>query len=142
MKEFISVAFVVMLFACSSSTNENNKRESETYQPTTSEQHVERYPNGVKKIEGKLVDGKRHGKWIYYYDNGFIWSEGNYKNGIREGFSFVYYKNGQKKISGKYKKNLRIGEWEVYEQDGRLVKTIDLNEMLTTKDSVLLELKQ
>ena len=142
MKNCILIILTTVLFACNTDSKKIEETESNEYVPPTREEHVERYPSGIKKVEGKLINGKRHGRWIYYYDNGFIWSEGNYKHGIREGFSLIYYKNGQTKVSGKYKKNLRIGEWKVYEQDGRLVKTIDINKMLTTKDSVLLELKQ
>ena len=141
MKYFIQIIFVVTLYACDTESKQQKNAESKEYTPPTREQYVEHYPSGIKKVEGELIDGKRHGKWIFYYDNGFIWSEGQYRHGIREGYSLVYYKNGKKKISGQYKKNLRYGEWKVYEQDGSLVKAIDINEMLTSKDSVLLELK-
>ena len=141
MKYFILIILATFLFACETDSKQQEKTETDEYVPPTREQYVERYPSGIKKIEGELIDGKRHGKWIYYYENGFIWSEGYYQNGIREGYSLVYYKSGQKKITGQYKKNLRYGKWKVYEEDGSLVKAIDINKMLTAKDSVLLELK-
>ena len=141
MKYLLLIILVPFLYACDTESKQKEKTESDEYVPPSREQFVERYPSGIKKVEGELVDGKRHGKWIYYYENGFIWSEGKYRNGIREGYSLVYYKNGQKKITGQYKKNLRYGEWKVYEEDGSLVKAIDINKMLTPKDSVLLELK-
>ena len=141
MKYFILIILAALLYACNTESKQKDKNVADEYVPPTTEQFVERYPSGIKKVEGQLVDGKRHGKWIYYYENGFIWSEGYYRNGIRDGYSLVYYKNGQKKITGQYKKNLRYGEWKVYEKDGSLVKAIDINKMLTAKDSVLLELK-
>ncbi len=103
--------------------------------------YVDYYPNGLKKIEGNLVNGKRHGKWIYYYENGIKWSEGKFLHGVRQGMAFVYYENGKIKLKGQYKNGLKIGIWEVWEDDGTYVSNIDLNEMLSAQDSIRLELK-
>ncbi len=130
------------MIACNTKEANNKSEIEDTYIPPKTEQITEFYPSGIKKIEGKLIDGKRHGKWIYYYENGFIWSEGVYKNGIRNGYALVYYPDGAQKISGQYKKNLRVEVWKVFNTDGTLIKAINLNEMLTKKDSTLLELKQ
>lgn len=138
-----NLILILCLFAfgaCVSDKAEEQKTENP--QATEVEDYVEHYTNGLKKMEGKKVDGKRHGKWIYYYDNGMKWSEGMYKNGIRNGYSVVYYENGKKKIEGQYKKDLRVGEWKVWEDDGSLVKAIDLDKMLTAKDSVHLGMKK
>ncbi len=138
-RNLILILCLFVFGSCVSKKQEDKTVES--YQAPQVESYLDRYPNGLKKLEGKKVEGKRHGKWIYYYDNGMKWSEGMYKNGIRDGHSVVYYENGKKKIEGQYKKDLRVGEWKVWEDDGSLVKAIDLNKMLSAEDSVHLELK-
>ncbi|MEX2380237.1 MAG: hypothetical protein WD530_05805 [Vicingaceae bacterium] len=138
-RNLILILCLFVFGACASEKKENKKEES--YQAPEVEDYVEHYSNGLKKIEGKKVDGKRHGKWIYYYDNGMKWSEGKYVHGERNGYSVVYYENGKKKIEGQYKKDLRVGKWKVWEDDGSLVKEIDLDKMLSAEDSLRLELK-
>lgn len=138
-KIFILAFGLLVLTACSTEKNTNEKEEQ--YQAPKSEDYLERYPNGIKKLEGRKVNGKRHGKWTYYYDNGMKWSEGKYVHGERNGYAIVYYENGKKKIEGQYKNDLRVGKWKVWEDDGTLVKEIDLDKMLSAEDSLKLELK-
>lgn len=135
MKQSLIILLSTLLWcACSSAEKENQSSQEKQIQQA--ENYVEYYSNGLKKLEGKKIDGKRHGKWIYYYDNGMMWSEGTYKHGIRDGHSVVYYENGKKKIEGQYKKDLRVGVWKVWEDDGNLVKEINLDKMLSKEDSV------
>lgn len=140
MKRSTIVMFCLLPFlACSSGqTENNNKKEKETYQAAAREDYVEHYANGIKKIEGQKINGERHGKWIYYYKNGMLWSEGMYRHGERDGSAIVYYENGNKKIEGQYENGLRVGKWKIWEADGSLVKVIDLDSMLTAKDSAKL----
>jgi len=49
--------------------------------------------------EGKLKDGKRHGKWIIYYANGNKRQEGKYAEGKKEGQWTSYYKDGAEQPS-------------------------------------------
>src|SRR5690554_1403874 len=141
-KIFLLFAFLPFM-ACSPNSKNNDKGEeiTENYQAEERESYIEHYDNGVKKIEGLKVGGKRHGKWNYYYEDGILWSEGVYRYGVREGRSIVYYENGKKKIQGQYKNDLRVGEWKVWDDDGSLVKVMDLDSLLTASDSVHLGLK-
>lgn len=126
--------FFVLLIAC------EDKKEDKT-DSVEVETVVNRYPNGVKKMEGKLVNGKRQGKWIAYYENGIKWSEGVFVDGLREGNSIVYYESGKKKMEGKYHENQKVGLWKVWEEDGSLVQTINMDSTLSPKDSVAIKLK-
>jgi len=143
MKTLYLIALILTLAACESNSKTSKVSEKETTTDSTPnvENVVEYYPNGTKKIEGKRLDGKRHGKWKYYYENGFLWSEGFYKNGEREGNSVVYYDNGRKKIQGQYKKNYRTGVWKVWESDGSLAGSVNINETLTKEDSLMLDIR-
>lgn len=130
---------ILFVFLPSCQTKEKADKTAETHQGI--EHFVEHYPNGIKKVEGDKLNGKRNGRWVFYYEDGMMWSEGTYRHGKREGSSIVYYENGKKKIEGQYKKDMRIGEWKVWEDDGSLVKKIDLNSMLTAKDSLHLDIQ-
>ncbi len=131
----IRLLFIFLLLASCTSTEEKKPVED------VIENHIDRYPSGVKRMEGKFLNGKREGKWIAYYESGIKWSEGNFKDGLREGKGIVYYENGKKKMEGEYFRNLKVGEWKIWEEDGTFVQAVDLNEFMNSEDSLLLELK-
>ena len=132
---FLSLSLI--LFACNNSVQEDKKQVPER----NVEQVLEHYSNGIKKLEGEKVNGERHGMWKYYYDNGFLWSEGKFWYGERKGYSIIYYNTGKKQMEGEYVKDLKVGEWKLWNQDGSLNKIVNLDQMLTAKDSIKLELK-
>ena len=124
------------LFSCQPGQEKTEKKET----PRKTEYVTEYYPDGKKKIEGELVNEKRHGIWKYYYENGFIWSEGMYKHGERNGFSSIYFEDGSLKMNGNYKNDLKVGTWKIWNPDGSLFKAVNLDEMLTQEDSLKLGL--
>lgn len=136
MKQIVLIYLVLILAAC----NNEKPEEKSNFKTPTTEEVVEYYSNGLKKVEGKLKNEKPHGRWVYYYENGFKWSEGYFSNGNRTGKSIVYYENGKIKMTGQYEKNIRVGVWKVYEEDGTFVDQIDLDSALTRNDSLALEL--
>jgi|SRR5690554_681162 len=138
-KIILMICFLPLL-ACSTESKKESGENEESYQAPTKEDYVDRYANGIIKIEGTKIDGKRHGRWVYYYEDGMLWSEGMYRHGVRNGRAIVYYENGKKKIEGQYKNDLRVGLWKVWEDNGALVKEIDLDEMLSAEDSLQLGL--
>lgn len=136
MKWIVIFCFSFLVFACQTAVKQEQKDA-----PPAQEDVVEYYANGLKKVEGEHRDGLRHGVWTYYYENGMKWSEGRYKNGVRDGYSIVYYENGRKKLEGQYEQDLQVGIWKVWNDDGSLVTEIDLNEKLSSEDSLKLGLK-
>ena len=138
MRKIIFLMLTLALFACNYTAKENN--EKETFERNV-EQVVEHYSNGIKKVEGEKVNGKRHGMWKYYYANGFLWSEGEFWHGERKGYSIIYYNTGKKQMEGSYEKDLKVGKWKLWNPDGSLNKVIDIDQMLTSADSLKLELK-
>ena len=94
--------------------------------------------------EGRLVDGKREGRWRTLRPGGEIWSESEYKNGVLDGPSVVWsgsgwkesdteYKggrmdgrlvawhpNGQKACEYLWEKGVREGAWREWRADGSL----------------------
>jgi antitoxin component YwqK of YwqJK toxin-antitoxin module len=83
------------------------------------------HDNGVKKMEGKIIDGKREGYWSAWYPNGVLWSECSYKGGQKHGKSIVYYENGQKRYEGNYESDKKIGTWIYYNPDGSIATKED-----------------
>ena len=53
--------------------------------------------NVIGDIQGKIINGKEEGKWLFYYVNGQLWMKTNYKDGKREGEELEYYENGKLK---------------------------------------------
>ena len=52
---------------------------------------------------GKMKDGKKEGKWIYWYPNGQKKSVLTYKDEKLDGLFTIWYENGQKKVKRTYK---------------------------------------
>jgi antitoxin component YwqK of YwqJK toxin-antitoxin module len=97
------------------------------------------YENGVVKMKGKSIDGKRSGKWESYYPSGYRWSEMNYRNGIREGATTTYYQNGMMRYTGYYYNDERSGLWQFYDTLGLLIQRIDMDQPLEASDSLTLK---
>ncbi len=133
MRIYFLPLLIALNFACGS-----NSKENKVVEPKVEKNYVEYYDDGVKKIEGILLNGERHGVWNFYYKSGIKWSEGRYKRGKRDGYSIVYYENGKKKLQGDYKNHKRIGVWKIWNEDGTFKDEIDFDKPLTRKDSVLI----
>ena len=43
--------------------------------------HKELFTNGGLSGEGRMKNGKRHGKWKFYYQNGVVKAIGEYVDG-------------------------------------------------------------
>jgi hypothetical protein len=98
---------------------------------------VEHYPNGVLKISGTSVDGKRDGLWESFYENGYKWSEVEYKMGAKHGDIVVFYKNGMMRYQGRYDDDDRAGIWTFYDTLGISVKRVDMDEVRMNPDTLI-----
>ena len=101
----------------------------------------------AKYAEGYLLDGKRHGKWVFWYRNGQKQLEGEYIKGVKtacwvkwsedgakitEG-NFLYgkmdgswtdwYRRGQKALESKWVMGKRDGKWTYWHPDGSIERT-------------------
>lgn len=136
MKQRITSLFVILLLAaCGNSPIKEVVKESypnnqakliESVQMIDGkEQVVEQkayFDDGQFKMGGKLLDGKRHGKWTAYFKNGKLQSEGEFDNGLRTGMAKIYYDNGNLMYDGQYKNDQKIGVWKFYNEKGEFVK--------------------
>ena len=80
---------------------------------------VEHYPNGQKKVEGNVVNGKPEGAFTAWYENGQKKVERNYVNGIREGVETEWYENGQKKTEGNVVNGQQNGVFTRWDENGQ-----------------------
>jgi antitoxin component YwqK of YwqJK toxin-antitoxin module len=74
----------------------------------------DKYPNGQKGMQGKIVNGKFDGLWTWWYEDGSKKRETTYKNGQKTGYSYWWYKNGVKKseIRFAFNKNVEQKRWD------------------------------
>ena len=77
--------------------------------------------------EGKLKDGKKHGKWTRYYANGNKREEGKYAEGQKEGRWTRYHKDGSRAVVCHYENDIYTGEISAYWPDGTLKQTGQFN---------------
>src|SRR5687767_4910386 len=47
--------------------------------------YIEKFDNGVIKMRGFYMNGKRDGQWTSFFSNGKVQSEGFFKAGLRDG---------------------------------------------------------
>lgn len=100
---------------------------------------IDYYDNGVVRIQGKTLNGKRDGRWEAFYPSGLRWSHTTYRDGYKEGETVSFYPNGMMRYNGYYYNDERSGIWQFYDTLGYLVLRIDLDEPLSGTDSLLLK---
>lgn len=88
---------------------------------------TEYWPNGVKKAEGNMKDGKRHGLWTGYNDKGMVKSRCEYVNGVTQGPTVVFHDNGAVYYSGDYKDGKQVGKWRFFDEQGKELKVVDFD---------------
>ena len=137
MKNILLISVLFTLIACSSAVIER----VETKHPNGSKDKVSYYEiiegkevlveekhyhiNGVLKMSGKFLNGKREGEWKAYFDNEQLQSTGVFKNGLRIGVANVYFSNGQLRYQGYYENDKETGHWKFYNEEGKLVEEKD-----------------
>ena len=66
------------------------------------EEYSEKYPNGLLKSAGVLVNDVKIGSWSYWYDNGILEESGYYDNSIKYDEWNGNYISGNKKYTGSF----------------------------------------
>lgn len=75
----------------------------------------EYYGNGTLKSVGRMVDGKRHGRWKFYHKDGKLWSIGTFVHGEGVGLFKWYAANGRLRQMGRFdEKGRQTGPWKRY----------------------------
>ena len=80
--------------------------------------YEEFHRNGNKMSSGKLVNGLKTDKWVYYHDNGEIFFEDVYKDDELNGKSIRYRGDSILEYVGEYKNNKKNGKWTYYHDNG------------------------
>ncbi len=128
MYRFLMVTLLGVFFSCGQSHDNQEKLIQEELLKDNgyTGDFEEKYPNGLLKIQGRMVNGKREGSWKYYYEDGMLWSRGYFRNDVYHGASSVYYPNGTLKMQGNYREGKSIGVWSFWAEDGRFIKKVDV----------------
>lgn len=89
---------------------------------------VRTYPDGQRRIEGELRDGRREGVWTEWWESGQVQSEGEYVYDDRVGEWTFWHENGERKREGLYVDGQMEGLWTEWhpsgerQREGRLVR--------------------
>lgn len=131
MKHFFFFLFVSASLAGCGSNKPAPPKEKDV--PTETQKRVrkefqEKYASGQIKIEGTLVNEKRHGLWKSYYPDGKKWSETTFVDGVKTGPTTTYYENGMMRYNGQYENDEKVGIWNLYNTEGVLEKSVNLDE--------------
>jgi hypothetical protein len=65
----------------------------------------------AKYAEGAMLDGKRHGKWLFWYKDGKRQLEGDYLNGQKTGTWVKWDECGTKIVEGEFLYGKMHGKW-------------------------------
>lgn len=136
---FLAVSILLAIFSCSRNiiiediTEQYEDGKSKVVHYYQEKKNGERiwiketwfYQEGMKHLEGPIVDGKRNGEFKAYYKSGNVLSEGNFVDGKREGKATVYYENGKVNYEGFYKNGRECGIWKFYDEEGNLYNEIN-----------------
>src|SRR5688572_14571960 len=88
--------------------------KKKTAEPIADGPHKEYFAGGELSAEGRIRNGKRHGKWKYYYVNGQLKAVGKYEDGEFEGEWQWWRENGQLLQAGAFKNGKQVGMWRRY----------------------------
>lgn len=80
---------------------------------------VTRYPNGNKRSEYELVNGRGHGLCRQWWPNGRLRKEGRFVNGEPTGVWKSWYENGVKFWEGPLVNGKPEGVWTFWDEPGR-----------------------
>ena len=78
--------------------------------------------------KGRVVNGKKEGRWEFYYANGQKMLEATYSDGIENGAYNSYRETGIPYFRGFYINGQRANIWEIYDEAGNLVDRKDFDE--------------
>lgn len=83
------------------------------------------YMEGMRYLEGPIVDDKRNGEFKSYYKSGKLMSSGEFVDGLRVGRAVVYHENGKIHYEGNYHNGKECGIWKFYDENGKLQKEVN-----------------
>ena len=83
------------------------------------------YMEGMKHLDGPIVNDKRNGKFETYYKSGNLLSTGEFIDGVRVGKGVVYHENGNIHYEGNYENGKEVGIWKFYNEEGKLLKEVN-----------------
>lgn len=134
---FFTMVFV--LFSCSNDKliedvvakyDDGSKKEVRYYKvnkdgTTTCVRETWYYQEGMKHLDGPIVDGKRNGIFESYYKSGAVMSRGEFVDGKRVGKATIYHENGKVRYEGNYADGKEVGIWKFYDEDGNFLYEVD-----------------
>lgn len=122
--KILYILLMASAIACSSDeqATQSTKTSDQTLVP-----YSEVYDNGQTRIQGNLLDGKRHGLWLSFYEDGVKWSEDEYFQGERNGKTISYYPTGIFRYKGVYIDDEPAGKWTFYDEEGKVDKEEDFS---------------
>jgi antitoxin component YwqK of YwqJK toxin-antitoxin module len=74
----------------------------------------------ILKSHRFYINGKKHGKSLFYYDNGNIWHQTNFILGVKEGAYEEYFENGNIKRKCFFVNNNFHDKYELYYDNGSI----------------------
>lgn len=115
----IALLFVFVLYCNAQSLIEQNGIYWSNNHPFTGT-YVERYDNGLKKIEMTLVNGEKQGTTTFYYASGKVSEVRSYKSNLMHGKWEKFDENAVKTAEAYYANGEKTGEWKVWDKNGQL----------------------
>lgn len=79
------------------------------------------YNSGIKKAEGRFINGIMQGKGRAYHPNGALKYEGMFRKGIINGFGREFWDNNNIKYEGEFVNGIYYGEGRIYNKNGVLL---------------------
>lgn len=136
MRKILSLLFIFTMISCNRETvveeivskyENGNRRECFYYKADskgnkTKIRETWYYMEGMKHLDGPIVNDKRNGAFETYYKSGKPMSKGSFVDGVREGKAIVYRENGMIHYEGFYKNGKECGIWKFYDEEGNLQK--------------------
>ena len=98
----MTLRFFLLLFFILNLSAEEQQPKDGIYQ--------EKFDDGKLKYEISFIEGKKHGKEIFWYENGNKKMQSHFINGVEEGLWNQWHENGGKKLEVNYSNGKENGD--------------------------------
>lgn len=139
MKRILTLLLIIMMASCNKDTfvediisrhEDGSRKETFVYKVNddgskTKVRETWYYMEGMKHLDGPIVNDKRNGIFKTYYKSGELMSEGTFIDGVREGKAIIYREDGNIHYEGQYNNGIECGIWKFYNEKGELYREIN-----------------
>ena len=123
-KQYVIPFVIVIIFAANLGCFFSRQNHDRLH-PIRDGKSVVYYKNGIKKIEGNYIKGKKDGVFVYYREDATLEAKITFKDNKKNGISSKYGLKEKLEEEIMFKNDLKHGTQKFYNENGVSIKQIE-----------------